>query len=507
MIPRLLWPDRDFDPKLAPLDRWEELVQDLSLATLFGAMAGEDEYLRPVVQTVVLHSVSDPAVIRYRQEVLADCVQNPGVAEELYRLAVQAHQAERDAWGFGDSADSVLYRSVRLLKLLLPLMRQLRTTIETHRSHFRSAAFRQLFDSIDRELDAQFFAEAEGHVARLEYPPSALISVRLGRGNKGRDPVLRTPRPARRSWSERLFRRRRTPYSFEIAERDESGHRALREFQNRGIASTAAAIERSVGHVQRFFALLRSEIGFYLGCLRLRSRLTAAGLAVGWPTPLPIADTALSAEGLYEVCFALSSDRTVVPNDLRADGARLVVITGANEGGKSTFLRALGLSLLMLQAGMFVPAQRMSASVGLGMFTHFKREEDAAMEGGKFDEELKRMSQIADRARSGCFLLCNESFSSTNEREGSEIADETVRAFVDSGVRVFFVTHLYDLAERLERRASGSTVFLRAERTEDGRRTFRMLEGAPLVTSYGEDLYRRVFELSVPASEGSPTAS
>ncbi len=117
------------------------------------------------------------------------------------------------------------------------------------------------------------------------------------------------------------------------------------------------------------------------------------------------------------------------------------------------------------------------------------------------------MSQIADRIRPGCFLLCNESFASTNEREGSEIAEETVRAFVDAGVRVVFVTHLYDLAERLVARAAPSTLFLRAERTEDGRRTFRILEGAPLVTSFGEDLYHRVFEERTSPPEGSPTTS
>ena len=506
MIPRLLWPDQDFDPTAALPGRWEELSQDLSLATLFGAMAGDDEYLRSVVPKVVLQSVTDPAVVRYRQEVLTDCVQHPEVAEELYRLAGRAHLAEREAWGFGETPDSVLYRSVRLLKLLLPLMRQLRALADSHRPTFRSAGFRRLFDSIVAELDAPFFAEVEGHVARLESPKSLLVSVRLGPGNKAVEPVLRTARPARRSWTERIFPHR-SPYSFELPERDESGLRALRDFENRGIASAARAVERSVGHVQRFFSLLRSEVGFYLAGLRLRVALTAAGLAVCLPTPLPTAQGALSADGLYEVCLALASHRPVVPNDLQADGVRLVLITGANEGGKSTFLRALGLSLLMLQAGLFVPARRMTASVGLGLYTHFKREEDTAMEGGKLDEELKRMSQIADRIRPGDFLLCNESFASTNEREGSEIAEETVRAFVDAGVRVVFVTHLYDLAERLVARAAPSTLFLRAERTEDGRRTFRILEGAPLVTSFGEDLYHRVFEERTSPPAASPTTS
>jgi DNA mismatch repair ATPase MutS len=61
-------------------------------------------------------------------------------------------------------------------------------------------------------------------------------------------------------------------------------------------------------------------------------------------------------------------------------------------------------------------------------FTHYKREEDATMTSGKFDEELSRMSEIADEIRPRSLLLCNESFASTNEREGAEIRDRACHA-------------------------------------------------------------------------------
>ncbi len=135
-----------------------------------------------------------------------------------------------------------------------------------------------------------------------------------------------------------------------------------------------------------------------------------------------------------------------VDNEVNADGKSLVMITGANQGGKSTLLRSLGVAQLMMQSGMFVGAQSLRASVCAGVFTHYKREEDATMESGKLDEELRRMSEIADRIGPDCILLCNESFASTNEREGSEIARQVVRAMLDKQVRVLFVTHMYDLA-------------------------------------------------------------
>ena len=103
------------------------------------------------------------------------------------------------------------------------------------------------------------------------------------------------------------------------------------------------------------------------------------------------------------------------------------------------------------------------------------------------------MSDIADAIAPNSLLLLNESFASTNEREGSEIARQIVCALLERRVKVFFVTHLYEFAHGLFDRKMEEAVFLRAERQADGTRTFRLIESEPLETSYGEDLYRGVF--------------
>ena len=168
-----------------------------------------------------------------------------------------------------------------------------------------------------------------------------------------------------------------------------------------------------------------------------------------FPAPRAVGDRTLSFSGLYDLSLALSAGHRVVGNDLVADGRDLFVITGANSGGKSTFLRSVGQAQLMMQAGMFVAAEGFAAEVRDGLLTHFKREEDAAMESGKLDEELKRMSEIVDRTAPNSIVLFNESFAATNEREGSEIARQITTALVGCGVKVFFVTHLYEFAFRL----------------------------------------------------------
>jgi DNA mismatch repair ATPase MutS len=97
-------------------------------------------------------------------------------------------------------------------------------------------------------------------------------------------------------------------------------------------------------------------------------------------------------------------------------------------------------------------------------------------------------------------MLFNESFASTNEREGSEVARQIVRALLDAQVKVVYVTHMYDLADSFRRQAVARPRFLRAEREPDGRRTFRLAKGDPLSTSYGPDLYKEIFEGAVVAA-------
>lgn len=123
------------------------------------------------------------------------------------------------------------------------------------------------------------------------------------------------------------------------------------------------------------------------------------------------------------------------------------------------------------------------------------------MRAGKLDEELSRMSDIANELGPGGMVLSNESFASTDEREGSRIAHQVLAAMLDSGVKVFLVSHLFDLTDGLFRAPPAPAVFLRADPGPDGRRTFTLSPGRPLPTSHGQDVYHRIFDI-----EGRPDA-
>jgi MutS domain V len=485
----------------SPPTRDDALAEDLELDTLWRAMGGGDEFLLEVARRGVLSSLRDPDAILYRQQVLADCLEHRDVVRRIYELALEALDSQREIGGMwlASRPDTILSRSVQLLRRYVEVLRRLRQVAEEESGSFRSEGFGRFFAMLREELADSYLETVERHLGELEFDRGVLESAELGEGFKGRRYVVR--RPHELHWTEKVpLVGRSQGYGFVVPSRDESGLRALEEIRARGINLVANAVGRSAEHVKSFFSVLRIELAFYLGCSNLHDVLAAKGEPLSFPVPREPGQTTLTAEGLYDVCLALHLDGRAVGNEVDAVARPLIVITGANQGGKSTFLRSVGVAQLMMQCGMFVGAESFRANVCAGVFTHFKREEDAAMERGKLDEELARMSEIADEIGSHGLLLCNESFASTNEREGSEIARQVVDAMLAARVKVVFVTHMYDLAHSLHERGMHTAVFLRAVRNPDGSRPFRLREGEPLPTSCAADTFRRLFGSDLPAS-------
>jgi hypothetical protein len=518
MKAHLLYRDQDLDLHQALPWNTDALTKDLGLDTLFGAMAASDKLVLEVVQRVVLLGLeNDVERIRYRQPVLQDCLRHPAVARQLYELAGRAMEQERKHFFFGffNSPESVLRRAIESLETFLPFLWQLRAVAQSQAGQFTSEGWCQLFAAIERELTDEYFGRIEDYLEQLKLRNGVLLSAGLGQGHKAANYILHHVEPeARRAWRwwlwflaawvKSLFggrrptrpvrRRPRQPaLEFSIDPRDESGARALGELRDRGISLVANALAQSADHVHSFFEMLRTELGFYLGCVNLHEQLTRKHEPVCFPEPITAAAHELSFRSLYDVSLSLNMKSRVAGNDVIADHKELLIVTGANRGGKSTFLRSLGLAQLMMQAGLFVPAEQFHASLCDNLFTHYKREEDIGMKRGKLDEELSRMSDIVDRVTSDSIILFNESFAATNEREGSEIAHQIVSALLEKQVRIVFVTHLYEFASSFYQGGMKNALFLRVERQGEAKRNFQLREGRPLKTSFGEDLYLRIF--------------
>jgi len=484
----LLHPDRAFDATPATLNAIPS-ARDLELSILLDAATGGDKHLQAVMTTVFAQAFANDALtVRHRQGVLADALGDPAGVRDLYAIAGEPFGRNR-AWEFtlyGHDPAAKVSSAVRTLRNCLGVLRRLRDRCAVMAPKARSAGLRDFHEKLQRNLGDSYLAEAEADLQTLMFRKGVLISARVGGGGDSAGITLRMPQKRDLNWLQSLLTPGGPSYTIQLAPRDDAGAQTFARLQNGGLGLISDALYAAAEHVLAFVTATRAELAFYVAALNLHDRLAAIGELVTFPNAAPDASI-FHCRDLRDPSLALTMERPAVGNDIDADGRPLIVITGANRGGKSTFLRSAGLAQTMLQCGLFVTAATFTASLRTGLFTHYRREEDRTMRSGKFDEELVRMDAIADALRPGSLVLFNESFAATNEREGSNVAHQIVTALLDSGISVMAVTHMAAFAQSFL--GDTRTCFLRAEQA----RSFRLETAEPISESYGRDLYDQIF--------------
>ncbi|MDR0303137.1 MAG: DNA mismatch repair protein MutS [Treponema sp.] len=489
MKANLMFRDKNFDLKAEPCFGYEALATDLELNRILANMAQNDKVIADACTAALFTPLASIAEIRYRQENLLDAFQNQDAVRRFYEITVETEKKRKSSWHWLSSTylPSVFSSAVELLKIYTEMLMKLRLAADEHLSAFRSEGFTNLLAMIQLELADDYFAEVRAHLNDLKDGKGTLISSTPGNNLQGVNYILRRKNP------KNFLRRWRFSPSFTIAPRDDAGARDLGNRCDRAINETANTLAQAAEHLESFFAMLRGELAFYVGCLNLSESLQALGMPICIPKILPFERQDRTWIRLYDASLALLKNTTVVGNNLEAADKHLYIITGANQGGKSTFLRSIGQAQLMAQCGMFVGAESFTAPIRRGIFSHFKREEDPSMKSGKLDEELSRMDEIAGHLQNGSMIMLNESFAATNEREGSEICRQVTQALIENGIEIFSVTHLYTYAAAFL--DDSKTQYLWAQRLQSNERTFRIIPAVkPLQTAFGLDLYNRIFE-------------
>jgi DNA mismatch repair protein MutS len=231
--------------------------------------------------------------------------------------------------------------------------------------------------------------------------------------------------------------------------------------------------------VDPLVADLARDVPFYLAYHAHRERLRAAGLPFAYPELVGPAD-ACGAEGAYDLAVArklVADGQPVVTNDWSlTPPERLLVVTGANQGGKTTFARAFGQVHHLASLGLPVPAR--SARIGLHdrVLTHFDRQEQVTSLHGKLEDELLRVRDVLEHATSDSVLLLNETFSSTTLQDARELGTAVLCELERRGLRAVFVTFVDELTE-----VGAATVSMVAGVRDDDptARTFRVERRPP----------------------------
>ena len=532
----LLYPQKEW---LNPEPYFDEkaIVQDLGLKTLFLAAAKEvvkedgkvkrireaDLYLEETMKKVVMVPVEAEEIL-YRQEILRDCLQEENFIRSLYELACDildqwdrlGRRAGRKA---GEGSPRVLVTKIHVLQLFVTGLSRLKRLLEEYGGKHYSRGFlalqgrlqEEFSDGMERTLkkilqDVAFYANEKEHTesvnAPMENRPRILAGCSVGDGLKLCHFRLQDVATDSRKYqsSGGNFLERAQEYlgirgkNVVYVNRDASlgGQTDLLEYT--GVEYIVSCCEPFFKAFEKFFDQLRFQAAFYRGAVNLRAYLERFQLPYCYPAAG--SGDCLKFRELKEFVMSIEQKMTPVGNTCDIEGKSLLVVTGANQGGKSTFLRSVGIAQVMFQCGLMVAAEHFESGVFPFFFTHFTRREDSAMNSGRLDEELGRMSQIIDHLGQNSMILLNESFASTTEKEGSVIVYDIVRALTEAGVKVLTVTHLLSFARKVYQEAlqdpDFGAVFLSAQRMEGGRRTYKMIAHAPELTSFGLDLYDEV---------------
>lgn len=491
----LMFPADDFNPQANIPKNRDDLIQDLDLEVLFSAMTEGDEFLDKIIRPVILSGCSNTCqTILWRQDILKDCLENEKVIRTLYDIALMPVQIKKSMFLISSHRHPSLMLSEgrRLLESLHDVLKSLYNFSAQEIVKFRSKGMINLCTMISTQLSSDYLDEMKAHLSSLHFDRGLLFSARLGDGNAGKDFITRLGTQKKWLWVKEWLGDTSTHYRFILDPRDESGARELADLRDEVLVNIAESVLQASTHVEGFFYNLRAELAFYVGCLNLKNSFAEKDCPFSMPVIEEFPDM-LCFEDLRDPTLSLTIDKQTIGNDLQSIDTSLIFVMGANQGGKSTFLRSLGLSRLMLQAGMFVPAKQYKAGLRDGLFTHYRRHEDKDLNSGKFDEELRRMSQMVELLGQSPCLLFNESFAATNEREGAEVASQIIRALTEAGAQIIFVTHMYALAEKFEAQDNIKFDFLHADYDDMGHRNFKISSGYPQDKSFCLDLYEKIF--------------
>jgi len=212
-----------------------------------------------------------------------------------------------------------------------------------------------------------------------------------------------------------------------------------------------AVFEGLADDIVRFVQLL-GDAEFYLGALGFRDIARSAGLDVCLPDLVP-PETPRVLRGLFNPLL-LSLGTKVVPCDLSLDRhASTTLITGPNSGGKTRLLQTLGLTQLLAQSGLFVPARKAALSLAPALVVSLIQETKADQAEGRLGMELMRIRELFESLPPGAMVILDELCSGTNPSEGEEIFELVIRMLTRLRPQAFITTHFLAFAARLQQEA------------------------------------------------------
>lgn len=462
----------------------------------------------------------DPETIRYRMATFDDMLESPELTELLNKLVpilndiMELRRLESDS---GDTDDYL--SSITEIELYVSSVRVLHNGLCGVKDRLKSPAFVSLAQLVTDLAESDYYRELNQKLEELTRRVREIKSVTIG---VNLDAQLRPSSAGVLSINSESFKSgdvldkilrmsfkndeytciaNLVPFGKKQSENQKMAlslafNSAINDVYKASLRSWKKIVQTYVLENTEFLLNLMPEFEFLVRGTQFLKALQEKGCPLSIPEIRPMEERAFSAKNLYNPCVALKIDDDIVPNDLVFDeNATIYVLTGPNRGGKSVITCALGLAQVMMQLGMYVPAESAILSPVDGIYTHFPTGAEDTIDKGRLGEECARLGEIFDYVTKNSLVLLDESLSSTGSYEASYIAAEVLGGLSHVGCRCLFSTHLHELAAEIDQinqrsKNSGGALIdtLVAGIEGDGKRSFQICRAKPDGKSYARDI-------------------
>lgn len=457
-----------FDPEHFARDLF---VKDLVARCLCHSTEKRDRY--PLLQRPLLAVLTHPSVdvrtLRFRQQLLKSLA-----ASAELRLGLEQAVAElRYLFELFLGGERARHGAAVLRRL--DILRALKNTVDRLAQAFGGAQgpLGRVHDFVSDVQGSEAWAHL---VSLLDYESNlATIDLRVRLGHDGEIRSFAIERVAENEgnpWYSSPLRRFFARFSLLF--------RGLHLRKSELLGRLVESIFDELQEVWLLLYQLMLDLELYTAALRFRALAHSKGLEVCLPE-LAASSAAEDAPGsrldrLFNP-FLLLEAAAPVPCDIEYGAHAISIVTGPNSGGKTRLLQAVGLSQLLAQAGLFVPASSARMSIRTGMFVSLVQQAEAEQAEGRLGTELARIRRLFESLPFGGLAILDELCSGTNPTEGEEIFQLLIELLGELSPVAFISTHFLGLAARLERERPIELSFLEVELGANGRPTYRFVPG------------------------------
>lgn len=246
--------------------------------------------------------------------------------------------------------------------------------------------------------------------------------------------------------------------------------------------------EYSAEKILRF----EEEVQFYLSFIQFAKKTEELGFSLQLPV---ISGDNFQGSGLYDLALAWKNSSRkykIVSNSFAyPKNPTFFVVTGPNQGGKTTFARSMGQAVYFTLMGLKGNADFLTVPMFEDIATHFEAEETLLSNSGKLKEEINRLAPMMQQEKRRQFVILNELFTTATTHDALIMGKKVMKHFIEKECYGIYVTHIQELAEESE---SVVSLVAQIEEGEEQRRTYRILPMKAQGQGYSDSLVKE-FEL------------